>query len=50
MPPRMPKIDLHEERRLDQPAVDEMREIVEVADVVALVLEARAVLLAERLG
>ena len=40
---------LDEERRLDQPAVDEMREIVEMADVVAFVLEARAVLLAEHL-
>ena len=40
---------LHEERRLDHAAIDEMREIVEVADVVAFVLEARAVLVAERL-
>ena len=31
--------ELHEEGRLDQPAVDEMREVVEVADVVAFVLE-----------
>ena len=40
---------LDEERRLDEPAVDEMREIVEMPDVVAFVLEARAVLLAEHL-
>ena len=40
--------ELHEEGRLDEPAVDEMGEIVEVADVVALVLEARAVRLAEQ--
>jgi hypothetical protein len=33
---------LHEERRLDQPAIEEMGEGVEVADVVALELEARA--------
>jgi hypothetical protein len=38
---------LHEERRLDQPAVDEMRQVVEVADVVAFELEARAVALAQ---
>ena len=35
---------LDEERRLDQPAVDEMRQRVEMADVVALDFEARAVL------
>ena len=34
---------LHEERRLDQAAVDEMGQVVEVADVVALELEAHAV-------
>ncbi len=34
---------LHEEGRLDEAAVDEMGERVEVADVVALDLEARAV-------
>ena len=34
--------ELDEEGRLDQLAVDEMGEIVEVADVVALVLEAHA--------
>ena len=37
---------LHEERRLDQPAVEEMRQIVEMADVVALELEAGAAALA----
>ena len=47
MPPRMPKIDLDEERRLEPAAVDEMREVVEVPDIVAFVLEAGAVLLAE---
>ena len=39
---------LHEERRLDQLALEEVREVVEVADVVALELEARAAALAER--
>ena len=34
---------LDEERRLDQPAVEEVRRGVEVADVVALDLEARVV-------
>ena len=43
MPPRMPNTDLHEQRRLHQAAIEEMREVVEVADVVALELEARAV-------
>ena len=36
---------LHEERRLYQPAVDEMGEIIEVAYIVALELEARTVVL-----
>ena len=40
---------LHEERRLDQLAVEEMGEGVEMADVVALELEARAMRLAEML-
>ena len=40
---------LQEDRRLEQPAVDAMREIVEVADVVALVLELDAVALAQQL-
>jgi hypothetical protein len=35
---------LHEHRRLDDPALEEVREGVEVADVVALDLEAGAVL------
>ena len=39
---------LDEERRLDQPAVGEMGERVEMADVVALELEARAVVGAGR--
>ena len=43
MPPRMPKMSLHEQRRLDEPAIEEMRQVVEVADVVALELEPRAV-------
>ena len=30
---------LHKERRLDQPAIEEMRQVVEVADIVALELE-----------
>src|SRR2546430_13280842 len=34
---------LNEERRLDQPAVEKMRKVVKMADVIALVLEARAV-------
>ena len=38
---------LHEERRLDELALEEMRQRVEMTDVVALELEARAVLLAE---
>src|SRR5215510_4003126 len=37
---------LHEERRLDEPAVDKMRKVVQVRNVVALVLEARAVIAA----
>ena len=40
---------LHEQRRLDQPAIDEMRQIIEVADIVALMLEAGAALLAQPL-
>ena len=44
MPPRMPNTDWTKKRRLDQPAIDEMRQRVEMADVVALDLEARAVL------
>src|SRR6476646_11330333 len=39
MPPRM----LHQERRLDQLALGEMSEVVQVTDVVAFELEARAV-------
>ena len=38
---------LHEQRRLDQPAVEEMREVVEVADIVAFELEPRAAALAQ---
>ena len=38
---------LHEQRRLDQLAVEEMRQRVEMADVVAFEFEARAVALAE---
>ena len=38
---------LHEERRLDQAAVEEVRQVVEVADVVALELEARAAAFAQ---
>ena len=38
---------LHEERRLDEPAVEEMRQGVEMADVVAFELEARAAALAQ---
>ena len=37
---------LHEQRRRDQPAVEKMREIVQVPDVVAFELEAGAVILA----
>ena len=37
---------LHEQRRLHQPALQEMGEIIEVTDVVALELEARVVVLA----
>ena len=40
---------LHEKRRLDQPAIEEMREIVEVADIVALELETGAAALAQLL-
>ena len=39
---------LHEEWRLNEFFVDEMSQIVEVSDIVAFVLEARTVLLAER--
>ncbi|KAG0922615.1 hypothetical protein G6F31_019849 [Rhizopus arrhizus] len=39
---------LDERRRLHQPAVDEVRQVVEVADVVALEFEARAIGVAER--
>jgi len=39
---------LHEQRRLDQAAIEEVREIVEVADVVALEFEPRLVVLAGR--
>ena len=38
---------LHEERRLDQAALDEMRQGIEVTDVVALELEAGAVVAAQ---
>ena len=38
---------LHEERRLDQLALEEVGEVVEVPDVVALELEARAAAFAE---
>ena len=38
---------LHEERRLHQPAIEEMGQVVEMADVVALELEARAAALAQ---
>ena len=41
---------LHEQRRLHQPAIEEMREVVEMADVVALELEPRAAALAELLA
>jgi hypothetical protein len=37
-----PEDALHEQRRLASPAVEEVGEVVEVADVVALELEARA--------
>ena len=37
-----PEDRLHEQRRLDEAAVEEVREVVEVADVVALELEAGA--------
>src|SRR6185437_3585001 len=40
---------LHEERRLDQLAVKEMRQRVEMADIVAFELELRAAALAKRL-
>src|SRR5438309_6953149 len=40
---------LNEKWRLDQPAIDEMRQIVEVADIVALMLEAGAALFAQPL-
>ena len=48
MPPRMPNTLLHEEGRLHQTAIDEMGERIEMADVVALDLEARAVVGASR--
>jgi hypothetical protein len=41
MPPRSPITNLHEERRLDDAPFGEVPEGVEVADVVALELEAR---------
>ena len=40
---------LHEQRRLDELALEHVREVVEVADVVALELEAGAVRLADLL-
>jgi len=40
---------LHKERRLDQTAIDKMRQIVEVPDIVALMLEAGAALFAQPL-
>ena len=49
MPPRMPKIVCTKSGGFDQPAVEEMGQVVEVADVVALELEARAAALAELL-
>src|SRR5260221_9589184 len=42
-----PEDALHQERRLHQLAVEEMSERIEMADIVALELEARAVRLAE---
>ena len=44
-----PEDQLHEHRRLEQAAIDQMGEIVEVAGVVAFVLEFDAVALAQRL-
>jgi hypothetical protein len=43
MPPRMPNTDWTKKGGLTRPRVDEMGERVEMADVVALELEARAV-------
>jgi hypothetical protein len=37
---------LDEERRLDEPAIGKVREVVEMADVIAFELEARAVVMA----
>ena len=47
MPPRMPKDALDQERRGHELAIGEMRERIEMADVVALELESRAELLAD---
>src|SRR5215467_12905525 len=38
---------LHEERRLDEAALEEVREVIEMADIVAFELEARTVSLSE---
>lgn len=46
MPPRIPNTDCTKIGPLDQTALGEMRQIVEMADVVALELEARAVVAA----
>src|SRR5699024_513294 len=46
-PPEDAEDRLDEERRLDEAPVEKMREIVEVADIVALELEARATVLAQ---
>ena len=43
MPPRMPKTRLDEERRFDQSPVEEVTQVVEMGDVVALELETGAV-------
>ena len=50
MPPRMPKIICTKNGGLTSPRSSEMREVVEVADVVAFVLELGAVVLAQQLA
>ena len=46
MPPRRPKTDCTKNGAFDEAAVGEVRQVVEVGDVVALELEARAVVVA----
>jgi len=46
MPPNIPKI-IRTKKGLQETAIDEMGDVVEMADIVAFVLEARAMLVSE---